>query len=333
VTPTATIKKRENSFVASLRPLLARPQNVLLNEQALSAFACRIAPEQFPVPCWREVVFPKLDDEEFVNFIGIGNAINFAFTDFDTHQSFCVHWAGQEWRGAFAMWACLSRAHRTGTGILRAAYLRDLTLKNAKQIFAGTPELPMLEERVRNLREVGTILGAKYGGSFWNLVRASKNSATGPTGVLERLVTDFPAFRDEGRYLGNVLQFQKRAQLFAMMYEGRARSSAELPRLENPDLIGPIADYDIPRVLHSVGVLEYLPELEQKLRTWQPIQANSLEEMEIRAQTIKAQILLLARVNELRSRENIDFLALDYKLWRAGRELREPHHLTKTSAY
>lgn len=333
MSPTATIKRRENPFVASLRPLLARPRHVLLNEGALSILARQIAQDEFSVPCWREGVFPGPDDETYINFIGVGNAINFAFTDFETHQSFRVRWSGEEWRGAFAMWACLSRARESGVQILNAAFLKDLTLEDANQIFAGSSKLPLLDERLRNLREVGAILGFKYNGSFGNLVREARNKAIGSSGVLERLTTDFRCFQDTSSHDGAVSEFHKRAQLFAMMYEGRARSSDKLSRLQDSDLIGPIADYDIPRMLHAVGVLEYSSALEHKIKTWQLIEANGLEEMEIRAQTVNAQMLLLARVNELRGGENIDFLALDYKLWRAGRRLKEPHHLTRTTAY
>jgi hypothetical protein len=330
---TARIETRGNPFVTSLRPLLVRPRHVLLNERALLVLGKRIAQERFSVPSWRESVFPQTDDEIFVNFIGVGNAINFAFTDFETHQSFQVQWLGKEWRGAYAMWACLSRALENDGNILDGTFLMHLTLQEAKRIFTGSSELPLLNERLKNLREIGAVLTAKYNGNFWNLVRTGSHRTFGPDGVLERLVTDFHSFRDAGKQADAELKFHKRAQLFAMMYEGRARSSYKLQRLADSDLLGPIADYDIPRVLHAAGVLEYSPDLEHKVQTWQPIEANSLEEMEIRAQAVNAQTLLLARINDLRSDEKIDFLALDYKLWCAGRQLKEPHHLTKTTAY
>lgn len=333
MSPTAVMKVHENPFLKSLRPLLAHPRHVTLNEGALSALAERMAQEEFSVPCWREPVFPKTDDEVFVNFIGVGNAINFAFTDFETRQSFRVQWLGREWRGAYAMWACLSRARENGLQIVNAAFLAELTLQEFNRIFSGSFKLPLSNERLQNLREIGAVLAARYNGTFWNLVCKARNRAFGSGGIVERLITDFHSFQDISMQAGAVVQFHKRAQLFAMMYEGRARSSDKLPRLYDSDLLGPIADYDIPRVFHATGVLEYSSELEQKVKAWQPIESNGLEEMEIRAQAVHAQTLLLARINELRSGDRVDFLSLDYKLWSVGRQLKEPHHLAKTTAY
>ena len=56
----------------SLRPVWERP-TVSLDTAALDQFATTIYREDFPVPSWREPVFPADDDERLVNFIGVGN--------------------------------------------------------------------------------------------------------------------------------------------------------------------------------------------------------------------------------------------------------------------
>lgn len=321
-----------NPFVLTLQPVWENPTRVFLDQAKLLNMARSIGPESFPTPTWRESVFP-VDDEIFVDFIGVGNAINFAFTDLETQESFRVEWQGREWRGAFAMWASLSRGLESGLNLLDARLLRELSAEQCQDIFRGASRIPMLEERLNILREVGTVLSESYG-SFHNLFCEARYKAFGPGGVVQRVLDAFPSYRDQSSHAGTgaLLKFQKRAQLLAMMYQGRALDSMKLPRLSDSGRVGPIADYTVPKTLHAFVVLRFSPELEMALKTWSPIERGSMEEVEIRAQTVHAQIELRDRISEVKD-ENVDFLALDYKLWTIGRNLNGPHHLTKTTAY
>jgi hypothetical protein len=232
------------------------------------------------------------------------------------------------------MWACLRRALESGVKILDAGFLRHLDAQRCEQIFAGAVGIPMMAQRLEILREMGDILATRYQGSFHNVFEEARFRAFGNGGVVNRLVADFPSFRDESVHVpsGALLRFHKRAQLFAMMYQGRALTSKKLTRISDAILVGPIADYDLPKTLHAMGVLRYSPEVEQKVRTWSLIERDSLEEQEIRAQTIHAQVDLVRRINELRT-DGVSILALDYHLWTLGRALKEPHHITRTTAY
>jgi hypothetical protein len=117
-----------------------------------------------------------------------------------------------------------------------------------------------------------------------------------------RLLQEFPSFRDEGlhRSSGTILRFEKRAQLMAMMYHGRAMSSTVLPRLDDFADVGPIADYGVPRALHSLGILKYAAELERQIASGSMIERDSIAEQEIRSQAVQAQLKLLAALNQLR---------------------------------
>ena len=329
-----TTQGRLNPFVQSLLSVWDHPTRVFLDHEALADMARTLARATLVVPCWRDPVFPEADDTMFVNFIGVGNAINFGFTDFETHESFRVEYKGKEWRGAFAMWACLRRALEFGVNILDASFLRHLDPEQCEQIFAGATGIPMLAQRLEILREIGGVLATRYQGSFHNVFKEARYRAFGNGGVVNRLIADFPSFRDESVHVpsGALLRFHKRAQLFAMMYEGRALTSKKLERISDAELVGPIADYDLPKTLHAMGVLRYSLEVEQKIRTCSLIERDSLEEQEIRAQTIHAQVDLVRRINEFRT-DGVSILALDYHLWTLGRALREPHHFTRTTAY
>lgn len=87
------------------------------------------------------------------------------------------------------------------------------------------------------------------------------------------------------------------------------------------------ADYQVPRVLRAMGVLEYAPELAQKVDSQTLIKASSTEERAIRAATIVAGEKMAKHFRCIPA-------AVDNFLWtnraRAG---TTPFHLTITTAY
>jgi Queuosine salvage protein len=109
------------------------------------------------------------------------------------------------------------------------------------------------------------------------------------------------------------------------MYHGRAIASKVLKPLYDFQSLGPIADYSIPRALHAHKILDYSPELERRIMSGSLVAKDSVEEQEIRAQAINAQIKLLKEVNSHRDRK-ATFVELDYKLWMLGRSVPTPHH-------
>jgi hypothetical protein len=322
-----------NPFWDSLRSIWEVPTCVWVSESNVVRVAKALAGEDFPVPSWREPVFPE-QDEEFFDFVAVGNCINFAFTNFETGKSFTTEYHGSQWRGAFGMWACLRRALKDGSAITSAEFLSALTLAKCQELFAGNPPMPMIEERCAILKEVGDVLCKHYHGRFQDLLASSRGHAFGSQGLVTQLLKRFPSFRDESRHIktGTVLQFEKRAQLLAMMYQGRALASTVLESLSDFRSLGPIADYSVPRALHAQGILRYSPELERQIVARSILAKDSIAEQEIRAQATNAQIMLLSEINSLR-RSTLTFLELDYKLWMLGRGAETPHHLTKTTAY
>jgi hypothetical protein len=323
-----------NPYLASLRAVWSRPTCVFVNNHRIGQLARQIQGQDFPIPSWKQGVFPETSDEIFVNFIGVGNAINFAFSDFDTRKTFTTSFRGQEWSGAFAMWASLRRGLDAGVDFRNLSWLAALSYSEASTLFEGVSEIPLLPTRIEILREVGRVLEADYQGSFWKLIQDCHFSAFGPQGLIEKLIHSFPSFRDESFHEAShtTLQFHKRAQLMGMMYQGRAMEEVVLPSLHDYESLGPIADYSVPNALRLTGVLEYAESLEASILAGEMIEKDSIAEQEIRAQTVQAQVLLLTELNELRT-SKVNYLGLDYKLWQLGRQSDRQHHLTKTHAY
>ncbi len=156
------------------------------------------------------------------------------------------------------MWACLRRALDGGLDLFSGEYLARVSIQDVGEIFAGESLILMLQERRAILNEVGKVLSELFDGRFRNVFLNRQAIAFGRDGLVNRLVDSFPSFRDEGvhRATDAPLKFQKRAQLMAMMYQGRAVSSGVLRRLRDSADVGPIADYSVPRALHGSGILQ-----------------------------------------------------------------------------
>ena len=87
------------------------------------------------------------------------------------------------------------------------------------------------------------------------------------------------------------------------------------------------ADYQIPKVLEGMGVLQYSAELSQKIDNLELIEENSKEEKALRAATIIA-------CENISQTHNISIPALDRLLWLARNEFKNKNfHLTRTSNY
>jgi hypothetical protein len=305
--------------------------HVTIDLDALAAYAAELQDRGFTVADWRLPVYPG-DHSAFVEFIGIQNAVNACFADLATAEKYTVTYDGVAWSGAMGLCAALMRAE-----LLEAGQLANLDLGLAATIFAGDDvELPLLAERVAYLNSLAPSI-ARWGGSFGDLVDRCHYDAAR---IVNVLATQFPAYAGD-RWLHPVTKqlhvFDKRARLFAVMYEGRARvSDGELPRLSNLDTIGPIVDYQLPRALRAAGVLAYSDELAGIVDRQQILPAGSAAEVELRAATSSAIWDLLANINTLRTHAGdtaITMVELDYALWVAGRTADGAHHLTPTLAY
>lgn len=165
------------------------------------------------------------------------------------------------------------------------------------QSWVAPHELPLIEERVAKLREVGAVLAADFDGDALNLVRAARNSAV----RLVRLVTAyFPGFRDHAVYGGRQVFFYKRAQIFAADVWGAygCRTSGDSPGAF-PDIgsLTIFSDYRVPQLLRNMGVLRYSPALASTIDLDGELPPGSPEEVEIRACTIVAVEQLRTLIN------------------------------------
>jgi hypothetical protein len=197
-------------------------------------------------------------------------------------------------------------------------------------VLAGTGILQLVEERLRNLKELGRVLLDGYNGQASELVTAAGGSAVK---LVEILASALSSFHDQATYHGQDVFFYKRAQLYAADLHG-ALGGKGLGRFRDIRELTAFADYKLPQVLRHVGVLEYLPGLAEKVNRVIPIDPGSEEEVEIRASTIWAVELIRQEMKRLG--KDVQASDIDWLLWNLGQEDRfreKPYHRTKTIFY
>ncbi len=240
-----------------------------------------------------------------------------------------------------AMLASLKRAMDEGMPVTSPLFLMSLTMRDMRHIFRHkTTPMPMLAERHVNLLNLGMTLHGECINFKDIFELADYRAFNNGAGIVEKMVDLFKCYKDESSWSTGRLQFQKRAQLLALVYYGRAKSSKTLPQLKDPECIGPIADYQVAKTLRALGILVYMPKLAEKVDGGVEIPKNSVMEIEIRAQTVFVVKELIDKINFWRDwclqKPRVTVAEVDYVLWSLGRGPKysaNRHHYTRTTAY
>jgi hypothetical protein len=325
------------AFLTPIRNVVERATNVRVHEDQIQAVADWMAYESLPWPDFRSPLVPDTPDaaeSDTMDFLFLTSTINFAFTDFEEHRIFQTELSGRTYFDSDAMMACLRRAYDSKTPILEGEFLAGASRSDLAAIFAGNIEMPLLDERVRIFREIGSVLMDGFGGRFHNFAREHTPRAYAePGGLLAALVEMFPSFRDDAEYRGARVVFHKRAQLLLWQLHARFRESGYF-RLEDPESLTAFADYIVPVALRLLRITSYSPELEDAINRRELLPKGGEKEVEIRAASIWACHLLTRAINERRPPElQVVDAVVDGRLWTHYHETHWPHHLTVTTSY
>lgn len=325
-----------NPYVKTLEPVWKNLDNVFVNKKKLRGLTGRMKKEELKIPAWAVPnVQPPIDCKpvEWIDFICWINTVNFAFTNFEKpYNKFTIEYPeGTFQRGAFALEASFLRAHKEVIPVFDAKYMSKISLEDVKYIFRPIDEehkIPMIQERWKIFHEIGRVLLKKYKGSWAKLfIESSWRAFNNGNGIVEQLVANFSSFRDERFYKGYHLKFNKRAQLLVMMYRGRAvNSGGRMPEIKDIEDIGPIADYDVPKALKFLGVLEYSPEMEKAIQNHEVIQPGDPREVENR---LAMSYVMKKICDEVR----VSMAQADFYIWHMGKESNAPHILVPTTDY
>lgn len=289
---------------------LMKKRSVLINLDKINDFVNQVDSRNLIFNFWNSEQFIQTNNvKDIAQFFFVGNAINFRFW-FDSHKNVFEY---KGYKGSTAMWVVV----RDNPLYLDASYLRDINITKEK----GLCDMPDRENRQRALREIGTVLLEKYDGEIIKLCEQCEWDAVK---IVEGIVGNFPMWEDN--YQG--VAFRKRAILFVAMLHGRLLPDSSV---KNITKLHCLADYQVPKILRYLGILQYSEELNSLIKCHKKIEYKSEFETEIRKKTIEA-IDIICKQLENQGAE-VCPLQLDYYLWKLAHDIDEPYHLTETIAY
>ncbi len=319
-------------------PVVAAAQDVRIVPDAITRVAAALVARSqggsLPVPPWDKHYHWSDDQGRAVNVVLLLDALNFCFWADPGTERWTLTYHDEELDGYWALAAALKRAIETDhCPLWDADFLRQISDDDAESIFhpagASSGRIPMFEARVANIREVGRVLVEQYSGWFGEAIKAADGS--GPA-LVKQIVAHFPSFDDTAQYNGQTVRLYKRAQILVAdlygAFEGKGWGN-----LRDLDRLTAFADYKVPQILHSEGILEYSPALTAKIAAREQLPAESTAEVEIRAATIWGVELLRRALAELGVQARA--FEIDWYLWtRAqGRRGMAPYHRTRTVFY
>ncbi|KAL8099265.1 uncharacterized protein LOC141685505 [Apium graveolens] len=206
--------------------------------------------------------------------------------------------------------------------------LQSYTGLDLRKLLNWTKPLPLEDERVRLIHEVGFELEKSFEGKASKLVESCGKSAEKLVALVTRF---FPGFRDHTVYKGHQVFLYKRAQIFAADLWGafKGKSYGEFQDIGS---ITMFADYIVPAVLQQLGVLRYSSSLASMIERGAELCSGSEEEIELRACSIYA-VEKMREVLHKKVGKQVLSVELDLWLWSVGVQSPSLQHHRTLSIY
>ena len=285
-------------------------------------------------------VHPRAADAAGVDWVCFADTLNFSFWNNDDEPQYEVTHGGERYTGYLAMCAAINRALDAGVALTSPAFFSTVDQATLGRLLEGDGgvAIPLLEERVACLKEVGEVLTTAWQGSFTKVLEAAANSAPR---LLELVLANFPCFRDVAEFEGRRVGLHKRAQILVAdlwcLFEGAGAGG-----MQGVDQLTMFADYRVPQSLQHYGVFVYEEEMMEALREERLLAAGSRWEVEIRGCSIEAVERITARVREELARRGVEAVVnsilVDQFLWGYRRQHNEemkacPYHRVRSIYY
>jgi len=339
--------------------------SVTIDESTIGRFADDLVALRTAPPPWDSTLhFRDLTADgapRTAGWILVLDALNFCFwaQGDDPGVRWRVEWQGEIHDGYAALAAALSRAVAEGIPVWDAGWMTGLAASELRHVLrpiAGQPEIPLFEARLAHLHELGAGLlaiqqdhaadgvgnGAGHGAGHDPVTYLIAHAGGSAANLAREVVARFPSFDDVSGWIDTLtgqerqIRFFKRAQILVADLAG-ALAGTSLGTFHDLSSLTAFADYKVPQVLRQLGILDYAPDLADRIRHRSLIAAGSREEIEIRAATVQACERIRQALAE-RSSGDRAFTAtgVNWLLWNAGQALpkgSEPYHRTVTIFY
>jgi hypothetical protein len=203
--------------------------------------------------------------EERSQYFAVGNSVNFRFWSLEEGRVVpAMGWLqGEQYRGAMYMWRCLRLGLDAGSSILDPGFLASLRDEQFDRIFVddrgNNPLSVARDERIANLRDLGTRLLEDWNGRFYSLVTSTRHSIT----RFAQLSRGFRAFDDP---------LCKLTMVTAILHSGSG-----IYRFDDGPLPG--VDYQLLKQLVRQGILCAAPQLSMKLREGRLLDSSEAYEL------------------------------------------------------
>ena len=254
----------------------------------------------------------------------ISKIINFLFI-YHTVGDYCF-WGDPKWEvkteigtmdGSYAIMYLILNRFKSNNDF-------EISFDEFKSLLKGNVAIPLLEDRYQNLVKMNEFIKLKNQ-SFYELIKELNIDSD----LFEFIFNNLDYFKDVSNYDGKEILFYKRAQLLTSDIL-HVREKKENAKVDYSHLIG-CADYKIPQVMRCYGMLEFSDSLCEKVDNKIELSEGSLEEIEIRANTLKVINYIYEKLNKEYSRMDInDFI------WLLGQDkskMTKPYHRTLTKHY
>ncbi|KAF5297799.1 hypothetical protein FQA39_LY11948 [Lamprigera yunnana] len=255
-------------------------------------------------------IHPSANNPKALDWICVVDTLNFCFWHRDKEKG----WMVNGYTGYFALCAAINRAVEENVDILNPKYYSQISKDQLQHILRSDTnvDIPLFEERLKCLHEVGNALVKNFNGSFKNCVLASQKSAMQ---LLRIIVHHFKCFQDEAFYQDYQVALYKRAQILVgdvwACYRGE-----DLGRFDDINEITMFADYRVPQSLLYFNVLKYSSALLDLLNKDVVLENGSEMEVEIRGCSIEAVSLLTNYVkSRIKPEKVVNSILIDHFLW------------------
>ncbi|CAI8588966.1 unnamed protein product [Vicia faba] len=206
--------------------------------------------------------------------------------------------------------------------------LQKYTGPQLRELLNWPRPLPLEDERVRLLHEVGIELERSFDGKASNLVEQAGKSAVNLVALVAR---HFPGFRDHSVYKGRQVFLYKRAQIFVADLWG-AFNGQGYGEFKDISSLTIMADYIVPAVLQQLGILKFSPKLASTIEASGEICPGTEEEVELRACSIHA-VEKMRELISVKSGRQVLSVEMDLWLWASGVQSESLKHHRTLSIY
>lgn len=197
-----------------------------------------------------------------------------------------------------------------------------MSFEDFKKLLEGNIEIPLLKERYEELEIMNNFLDNR---SFYNMIKDIRDDKC----LFDFIIDNLPYFKDERVYKNETIYFYKRAQLLTSDIL-HIRALGENVEVHYNNLVG-CADYKIPQIMNSLGMIQYSELLNEKIANKEEIAEGSTLEIEIRANSLVAIDYIYRKLNKKIARMDINDI-----LWLKSQDkkkINKKYHRTKTVNY